>query len=343
MINNIKKLADIGIIRPNKIEKLYEVTKKYSLGISYEMLELIKKNKKNNPISKQFVPSLKELKTSTIENIDPIGDKKHTPVKGIVHRYPDRVLLKANSACAVYCRFCFRRETVGPSGENLNEVEIENAINYISKNPNIWEVILTGGDPFVLSPVKIKRILDKINKIKHIKIIRFHTRIPIVKPELITKELLRTLIDRNATIFVAIHINHALEITSKAKKACAMLVDAGIPLVGQTVLLRGINNKADILDNLFRTMLVSRITPYYLHHPDLAPGTGHFRVTIREGQKIMRKLRGRLSGIALPTYILDIPGGYGKIPLGPEYLSDLNEISHKVKDINGKIHTYPPE
>ena len=343
MINNIKKLADIGIIRPNKIEKLYEVTKKYSLGISYEMLELIKKNKKNNPISKQFVPSLKELKTSTIENIDPIGDKKHTPVKGIVHRYPDRVLLKANSACAVYCRFCFRRETVGPSGENLNEVEIENAINYISKNPNIWEVILTGGDPFVLSPVKIKRILDKINKIKHIKIIRFHTRIPIVKPELITKELIRTLIDRNATIFVAIHINHALEITSKAKKACAMLVDAGIPLVGQTVLLRGINNKADILDNLFRTMLVSRITPYYLHHPDLAPGTGHFRVTIREGQKIMRKLRGRLSGIALPTYILDIPGGYGKIPLGPEYLSDLNEISHKVKDINGKIHTYPPE
>lgn len=343
MINNIKKLADIGIIRPNRIEKLYKVTKKYSLSISYEMLELIKKNKKDNPISKQFIPSLKELKTSTIENIDPIGDKKHTPVKGIVHRYPDRVLLKANSACAVYCRFCFRRETVGPFGENLNEVEIDNAINYISKDPNIWEVIFTGGDPFVLSPIKIKRILDKIDKIKHIKIIRFHTRIPIVKPKLITEKLIRTLANRTATIFIAIHINHALEITSNGKKACAMLVDAGIPLVGQTVLLKGINNKVDTLDNLFRTMLISRITPYYLHHPDLAPGTGHFRVTIREGQKIMRKLRGTLSGIALPTYILDIPGGYGKVPIGPEYLRDLNELSHKVEDINGKNHTYPPE
>ncbi len=341
MVNNINKLADLGIIKAEDLTDLKIVTDKYSLSISEEMINLIKKGKKYSAISKQFMPSLNELKEDEFERSDPIGDEKFSPIKGIVHRYKDRVLLKTNSACAVYCRFCFRREVVGPSGEKLTQEETNEAIKYIRKHKDVWEVILTGGDPFVLSPEKIGNILDSLDTINHVKIIRFHTRVPIVKPRIISENLLKVLSNRKATIYIAIHINHESEMTEKAKEACDKLAKKGFPLIGQTVLLKGINNKTSTLEKLFRIMLQAKIKPYYLHHPDFANGTGHFRVTIKEGQKIMRELRGSISGIAIPTYILDIPGGYGKVPIGPQYLKERNELNNFVEDINGRLHIYP--
>ena len=343
MVNNINKLADMGIIKKKDLSGLKSVTSRYSLGVTEDMMNLIKKGKKYSAISKQFLPSLDELNENEFESSDPIGDERFSPIKGIVHRYKDRVLLKIHSACAVYCRFCFRREVVGPSGEKLTQEEIKEAIKYIKHTKNVWEVILTGGDPFVLSANKIGNILDSLDSINHVKIIRIHTRVPIVQPKLISDELIKVLSKRKATIYIAIHMNHSSEMTNKAKEACEKLTKKGFPLVGQTVLLKGVNNKTSTLEKLFRTMLQSKIKPYYLHHPDLANGTGHFRLTINEGQKIMKELRGNLSGIAIPTYILDIPGGYGKVPLEPQYLKNKNRSNNYIEDINGKLHIYPPK
>jgi lysine 2,3-aminomutase len=330
-------LADAGLIAPERLTALERVAAQYAVAITPAMTALIEAP--DDPIARQFVPREAELELRPEESADPIGDLVHSPVEGIVHRYPDRCLLKVNHACAVYCRFCFRREMVGPGGvRSLSPAQLDAAVAYIADHPAIWEVIVTGGDPLILSPRRIREAMAKLAAIDHVKVVRFHTRVPAVAPEMVTDALVAALKASGKTTYVALHANHARELTPAARAACAKIVDAGIPMLGQTVLLKGVNDDPEALTALFRAMVETRIKPYYLHHPDLAPGTSHFRCSIEEGQALVRSLRGTVSGLCQPTYILDIPGGHGKVPVGPDYLSD-----GRVEDPAGRRHAYPPD
>lgn len=316
--------------------------KKYAVRITDAVKKTIKGDVHSDPIAKQYIPQAQELKILPQENIDPIGDDVHTPIKGIVHRYPDRVLFKPANVCAVYCRYCFRRENVGPGADILNAAEREAALDYIRNNKDIWEVILTGGDPLILGPRQLGEILDELEKIEHVQVIRIHTRIPIADPDRMTDKLLNTL-KRSKPLYIVAHINHAQEITPRVSETLQTLHKNGCTLLSQSVLLKGVNDNADALEDLCRALIRLNVKPYYLHHPDMAPGTSHFRLSIKRGQSIMQELQGRLSGIALPTYMLDIPGGHGKVPITPDYLSSLENEKYIVVDPNGITHHYPPE
>jgi len=330
-------LCGAGLVEAADLPMLERVAAQYAVAITPAMTALIDSNDPFDPIARQFVPHAGELDIDPVESADPIGDEIHSPVAGVVHRYPDRVLLKLTHTCAVYCRFCFRREVVGPQGAgNLSPTELEAALAYIAGDPEIWEVILTGGDPLLLSPRRLREIMQRLDAIDHVKVIRFHTRIPVVDPETITDELVAALRGGKAT-YVALHANHARELTPAARTACARLVDAGIPMLGQSVLLRGVNDDPAALGALMRAMVETRIKPYYLHHGDLAPGTSALRTTIEDGRALMRGLRGDLSGLCQPTYVLDIPGGHGKVPVGPDYVEP-----GEVTDPWGEKHAYPP-
>jgi len=302
------------------------------------MAELIDPADAADPIARQFIPSPEELVASPGEDGDPIGDAVHSPVEGIVHRYRDRVLLKPTHTCAVYCRFCFRREMVGPEGlANLTPAQLDAAFAYIAGRPEIWEVIVTGGDPLVLSPRRLREIGERLARIEHVKVVRFHTRVPAVDPAAVTDEMVTALKASDKAVYVALHANHARELTPAARAACARIVDAGVPMISQTVLLAGINDDPATLSDLMRAFVETRIKPYYLHHHDYAPGTAHLRTSIQQGQALMKALRGTVSGLCQPIYILDIPGGHGKVPAGPAYLDDGT-----VEDPQGRVHPYPP-
>lgn len=329
-------LIAAGLAPAAALEGLARVAERYAVAITPDMAGL---SETCEGVARQFVPTAAELVQTPEERADPIGDEAHSPVEGIVHRYPDRVLLKANHACAVYCRFCFRREMVGPEGVRpLSPAALDAAMAYVAARPEIWEVIVTGGDPLILSPRRLADIGARLAGIPHVKVVRFHTRVPAVDPGKVTAGVVEALKASGKTVWVALHANHPDELTPAALAACARIVDAGIPMVSQTVLLKGINDDPDVLDALMRRFVETRIKPYYLHHGDLAPGTGHFRATLAEGQDLMRALRGRLSGLAQPTYVLDIPGGHGKAPVGPAYVH-----GGEVEDPQGRRHAYPPE
>ena len=335
-------LAEAGLIDAERAAELAPVAERYAVAVSPAMTALIDRADAADPIARQFIPDLAELALAPEERADPIGDHAHSPVEGIVHRYPDRVLLKATHTCPVYCRFCFRREMVGPNGDGtLSPAALERALAYIKSRPEIWEVILTGGDPFILSPRRLAGLMGRLSTIDHVKIVRFHTRVPVVDPAAIDEALVGALAGSGKTVWVALHANHPRELTPDARAACARLIDAGIAMVSQTVLLRGVNDDAVVLGELMRAFVETRIKPYYLHHGDLAPGTAHFRTSLQEGQAILRELRGRYSGLCQPTYVLDIPGGHGKAPVGPAYLDSCGGVT--VEDPNGAIHAYPPE
>ncbi|WBU57099.1 lysine-2,3-aminomutase-like protein [Paracoccus sediminicola] len=288
-------------------------------------------------IAAQFVPDPRELQTRPEELADPIGDAAHSPVAGLTHRYPDRVILHVTQSCDVYCRFCFRREVVGAAGP-LPHAKLDAALNYIAAHPAIREVILTGGDPMTLSPRRLDEVLTRLSAMPHVEIIRFHSRVPVVAPQRIAP-LLPVLRGRRA-IFVVIHSNHPDELTPEAREAITALADAGIALLSQTVLLRGVNDDAALLARLFRALTALRVTPYYLHHCDLARGTGHFRTTIDEGLAIVEQLRGHLSGVAIPSYVLDLPGGHGKVPLDSSAVMRDGPGRWKIRDWQGRIHEY---
>ncbi|WP_425994087.1 lysine-2,3-aminomutase-like protein [Afipia sp. DC4300-2b1] len=336
-----------GLASQDSLPDLEQVAARYAVAVTPDVAALIDASDPNDPIARQYVPSADELVTHPIENADPIGDHAHSPVSGIVHRYPDRVLFKLVHVCAVYCRFCFRREMVGPGKETvLSDDVYSNALDYIRTHPEIWEVILTGGDPLMLSARRLKEIMTDLAAIDHVRIIRIHTRVPVADPARVTDETVAALKVRGATTWVALHVNHPRELTADARIACARMIDAGIPMVSQSVLLRGVNDNAATLEALMRSFVECRIKPYYLHHGDLAPGTAHLRTTLEEGQKLMLSLRGRVSGLCQPDYVLDIPGGHGKAPIGPQYLSQTGEDGHdrryRVVDYCGDVHLYPP-
>ena len=337
-LRNASALVEAQLIKPERLDSLQNVASRYAVAITPALVDLVDTTDPRDPIALQFVPDERELKSRADENDDPIGDEVHTPVRGVVHRYPDRVLLKLVNACAVYCRFCFRREMVGPGRGALTGKALTAALEYIRRRPEIWEVILTGGDPLLLPPRRLKDVMTRLAAIEHVKVIRLHTRIPVAAPVRVTAALLRALRTKKAT-FMVLHANHARELTEKARAACARVIDAGVPMLSQSVLLRGVNDDAEALGALMRALVECRIKPYYLHHADLAPGTAHLRTSIVEGQALMRALHGRYSGLCQPQYVLDIPGGHGKSPIGPTYLSSDGS---QIIDFKGARHAYPP-
>lgn len=339
-IRDAAELVGAGLLAPHAETDVARVAERYAVAVTPAMAALIDRADPADPIARQFVPSAAELVIHPAELADPIGDHGKSPVKGIVHRYPDRVLLKIVGTCPVYCRFCFRREMVGPdAGANLSAAEIDAALDYIRATPAVWEVILTGGDPMILSPRRIADITQRIADIPHVQVLRWHTRVPVVAPETVTPDLVAALKSNRLAVWVAVHTNHPRELTADARGALARLADAGVPLVSQTVLLNGVNDDADTLEALMRALVAARVKPYYLHHPDLAPSTAHFRIPLARGQEIVAELRRRLSGIAMPTYVLDIPGAHGKVPADGAYVT-LSDDGARVIDPSGRVHTY---
>lgn len=315
-LRTVEDLAAAGLARD--VRELQAVMAAYATAITPALAALIDRNDPDDPIARQFVPSPAELDVQQEELPDPIGDMTHEPVPGIVHRYPDRVLLKAVAVCPVYCRFCFRREMVGPEKQgNLSQAELDGALAYIRAHPEIWEVIITGGDPFMLSARRAEALTRELDAIPHVKVIRWHTRMPVADPERISNEFVSAIGSTRKAVYVAVHCNHSRELTDAARAALSRMADAGIVLLSQTVLLKGVNDTVDTLADLMRGLLEARVKPYYLHHADLAPGTSHFRTTIEEGQALVRALRDRVSGLAQPHYVIDIPGGVSKALASP--------------------------
>ena len=332
-------LADARLIRNDQVAAVDDITARFGMAITPTMADLIDRTDPADPIARQFVPAPEELHSDPLDVSDPIGDATHSPVTGIVHRYPDRVLLLPLRVCPVYCRFCFRRETVGSNEpEVLGDADLTAALDYIAENKSIWEVILSGGDPLILSPRRLKQIVATLEGIDHVKVIRVHSRVPVVDPLRITADLL-TALGSSKPVYVVLHTNHPRELTPVALQACQQLADAGVSLLSQSVLLKGVNDNAVVLEELFRKLVANGIKPYYLHHADRAPGTVHFRTTVAQGQELMRELRGRLSGLCLPEYVLDIPGGHGKTPLDEGWV-DRNAAGLTVTDYRGKVHPY---
>ena len=331
------ELVGAGLLPARRRRDVERVARRFAVALTPHVVDLIESG--GAPIARQFVPSAAELRVTPEERADPIGDDRFAPLKGIVHRYPDRVLLKPLLVCPVYCRFCFRREAVGKGGA-LTTRELAAALDYIRADPAIWEVIITGGDPFLLSARRLKAIVRALDAIPHVQVIRFHTRIPIVEPQRVTRALVAALTTEKA-VYVAIHANHPRELTAATRAACTRLGRAGIPLLGQSVLLKGINDDAATLEALFRGLVAMRVKPYYLHHADLARGTAHFRTTLTAGRELMRRLRGRVSGLCQPTYVVDLPGGHGKVPVGPCYAQALDDDSWSIEDSAGRRHRYP--
>ncbi len=340
-LKTVGDLEEAGLVSAENRAGLEAVAERYAVAVTPAIAALIDRNDPADPIARQFVPDEAELLRLPEEREDPIGDAAHSPVEGIVHRYPDRVLLKAVHVCPVYCRFCFRREMVGPQGlGTLASQAMDAAFAYIADHPEIWEVILTGGDPLVLSPRRLASIMERLAAIEHVKIVRFHTRVPVVEPERVDAALVDALKASGKTTYLALHANHPRELTASARKACALLVDSGVVMISQSVLLKGVNDDADTLAALMRAFVENRIKPYYLHHPDLAPGTSHFRLSIEEGQALVASLRGRVSGLCQPTYILDIPGGHGKAVISASTIEGNGGGCFTVTDFRGEGHDY---
>ncbi|MFT9364880.1 MAG: lysine-2,3-aminomutase-like protein [Gluconobacter sp.] len=310
-------LIDTGLASEADRSALEAVGERFTMAIPPAFQDLI--THPDDPIARQVIPDARELITLPHEDTDPIGDDALSPVPGIVHRYADRALLKPLLVCPLYCRFCFRREHVGPGGGLLNDAELETALDWVRQHPDIREIILTGGDPLMLAPRRLKHIVQSLSDMPHIETIRIHSRVPVADPARMTEELLDAM-ETDCAMWLVVHANHARELTPKATKAIRAVLSRAIPVLSQSVLLRGVNDTVESLEALLRAFLKARVKPYYLHHLDAAAGTGHFHVPVEEGQALLRQLRGRVTGLAWPTYVLDIPGGRGKVPIGPEYL-----------------------
>jgi len=338
-----EEFVPAGLAEQGRLREIRRVAEQFAVAVTEDVAKLIDANDDRDPIAAQFVPREAELSSAAEERADPIGDERWSPVPGIVHRYPDRVLLKPTLLCPVYCRFCFRREVVGKKGAVLDQASMARAFDYIRQRPQIWEVIVTGGDPFLLTPRRIADIVRILDQIPHLGVLRFHTRVPVVDPRRVSRALVEALAAEKA-VYVIIHANHPRELTTQVREAVLKLSRAGIPLLSQTVLLRGVNDDAAVLEALFRRLVAMRVKPYYLHQADLARGTAHFRTGIADGQRLVRLLRGRVSGLCQPTYVLDIPGGYGKVPIGPCAAGQAGSSGEWIiEDGAGVWHSYPPD
>jgi lysine 2,3-aminomutase len=313
-----------------------DVISTYPMRINPYYLNLIQKY--GDPLERQAVPDIRELHDS-VGQIDPLSEEDLSPVENLVHRYPDRALLLVTNKCAMYCRFCTRKRKVGTDKMVISTKTLNDAYGYLTDNPQIREILVSGGDPFMLDDDKIERILTKLRAIPSIEIIRIGTRVVSTLPMRITPRLADMLKDYHP-LYINTHFNHPFELTTEAQKACTTLADRGIPLGNHTVLLKGVNDDVDTLRKLFVALLKIRVKPYYLFQADLTCGTNHFRTTTMKGIDIMRELIGHTTGMAIPTLAIDAPGGKGKIPLTPDYIIARGDTL-KFKNYRGETCTYP--
>jgi len=298
---------------PVSINTLQEVVRRFPMRITPYYLGLIKEP--GDPIWRQCIPDSRELEDDRL-HCDPLNEKGFSPVPGLIHRYPDRVIWLVSSTCATFCRFCLRKHQAGRGKSNLNGSD-DIVLKYIEKTPAVRDVILSGGDPLLLSDDILKNLLTGLRRISHVEIVRIHTRVPVVLPERITPELCR-LLKKFHPLFINTHFNHPAEVTPQSSEACFMLADAGIPLGNQTVLLKDVNDDPAVMKTLMQRLLSIRVRPYYIHQADLVQGTRHFHVSVDRGLEILSGLRGHTTGLAVPYYMIDLPGGKGKVPILPE-------------------------
>ena len=305
-----------GLIAPAALDATRAVETRYAIAVTEAVRGRI--DAADDPVGRQYIPDPAELLTAPHETADPTADAPFTPVPGVVHRYPDRALLKPLLACPVYCRFCFRREHVGPGGGLLGDAALEAALAWFAANPQVGEAILTGGDPLMLSPRRLAHILGRLEALPHIHTLRIHSRVPVADPARVTPALLAAL-TLDKPLYLCVHANHAQEFGPEAAAALRGLHGAGIVLLGQSVLLARVNDSVEALEGLFRTMLAHRIKPYYLHALDPAPGTARFAVPDDQARTLLRGLRRRITGLAWPTFVREAPAGAGKRPIGPSW------------------------
>jgi len=313
---------------------------KLALGITPYFFNLIDPADEHCPIRQQVVPRIEETTTAVWEMSDPCGEDSHSPVPGLVHRYPDRVLFLVTDRCAAYCRYCTRSRLVSNASGYDFHPEYDKQIAYIAAHPEIRDVLLSGGDPLLLSDEKLENLLSRLRAIPHVEFLRIGTRIPIFLPQRITPELC-AMLKQFHPLFVSIHSNHPRELTTEVRAALGRLADAGIPLGNQTVLLRHVNDDADVMRAHLQKLLMCRVRPYYIYQCDLIAGSAHLRASVRKGIEIMEKLRGHTTGYAVPTYVIDAPGGGGKVPVSPEYILSRNADRVVIRNFEGKIFEYP--
>ncbi|MFO7560037.1 MAG: KamA family radical SAM protein [Desulfobacterales bacterium] len=321
---------------PIDMEPIQTVIKKYPMRITPYYLSLIRQME--DPFWRQSIPSMEEIENDSGCE-DPLHEEHQSPVPNLIHRYPDRVLFMVSDQCAMHCRYCMRKRRTGNPFLVTHDT-IETGIAYIKNHSKIRDVILSGGDPLMLEDKKLEWILQQVRRIRHVEIIRIHTRIPCVLPQRITRKLAE-MIRRYHPVYVNTHFNHPGEITTESKTACSLLADAGIPLGCQTVLLRGVNDSLPVMRRLMKKLIQNRVKPYYLHHPDPVRGTAHFRVSLKTGLRIIKGLHGNISGLCIPRYMIDLPQGGGKVPLQPDYVEEYNSEKLILRNFRGSLFHYP--
>jgi len=339
-ITTIEQMEEIVHLASEETEGIKNSKGRLAMAVTPYFASLMDPTSATCPIRRQAIPRVEECHLSKNDMVDPCGEDKDSPVPGLVHRYPDRVLLLVTDQCAVYCRYCTRRRLVGANERSITRGNFEEALKYLKSHRKVRDVLLSGGDPLLLENERLEELLSRLRAIPHIELLRIGTRVPVTLPQRITTGLVRML-KKYHPLMMSIHFTHPKEITDTVKRACGELADAGIPLGSQTVLLKGINDKPYIMKKLVQELLKIRVRPYYIYQCDLATGTEHFRTSVATGIQIIEKLRGHTTGYAVPTYVVDAPGGGGKIPLGPVYLVSRAKGKVVLKNYEGKIFEYP--
>jgi lysine 2,3-aminomutase len=342
--HRITTLAQLQKFLPTLTPEEYEGTvlanHKLALAITPYFFNLIDAGNENCPIRRQVVPRVEETLTAPWEMSDPCGEDAHSPVPGLVHRYPDRVLFLVTDRCAAYCRYCTRSRMVSNATGYDFHPEFDRQIEYVRQHPEIRDVLLSGGDPLLLSDDKLETLLRRLRAIPHVEFLRIGTRIPIFLPQRITPELC-AMLKKYHPLFISVHSNHPRELTTEVREALGRLADAGVPLGNQSVLLRHVNDDAVVMKALMQKLLMCRVKPYYIYQCDLISGSAHLRTSVRKGLEIMESLRGHTTGYAVPQYVIDAPGGGGKVPINPDYIVSHNRERVVIRNFEGKIFEYP--
>jgi len=338
-ITTIEQLNQVIKLTPEEIEGIKKARGRMSMAITPYWLTMVDPDDPSCPIRRQSVPTIYESQIGPHEMVDPCAEDRDSPAPHLVHRYPDRVLLLATEQCAMYCRHCTRRRLVGENKKANNNNNWEQAIDYIKANRKIRDVLISGGDPLLLEDKILEELIKKIRAISHVEFLRIGTRIPVTLPQRVSEGLI-LMLKKYSPIWISIHFNHPKEITRRCRIACDMLADNGFPLGSQTVLLKGINDRPYIMKKLMHELLKIRVRPYYIYQCDPVKGTQHFRTPVSVGISIIEKLRGHTTGYAIPTYVIDGPGGGGKIPVNPNYLLSQTKGKYVLRNYRGKIYTY---
>lgn len=343
MRNSVRDAAGLAKVMPltaDEREGLEKTAHIFRIGISPYYLSLIDPAHPFCPVRMQAIPVAAEGRIRPGELRDPLGEDPHRPVEAIVHKYPDRVLFLALDTCSVYCRHCTRRRITAGGEAELNKTEIQKGIDYIRAHPQVRDVLISGGDPFLLSEERLEQMLAPLRAIEHVEMIRIGTRVPVCLPQRVTESLAKTL-RKFAPLFVVTHFNHPKEITADARRACELLVDNGVPVENQAVLMRRLNSNSRIIKELSHQCLKMRVRPYYLHQMDVAEGCEHLRTPIQTGIDILNDLRGHTTGLAVPHLAVDLPGGGGKVTLQPEYVLERGEHETVFRSYKGQRYVYP--